>query len=101
MICEGGHRLVSRVEVLGVLAPHVAQCLDCSLVFEATGWMPRVCAHCGLGYGESLHDPWLGTLPGVVEACCGHGDESRRYMSYADGRREVAPLDSSVPRVAV
>jgi hypothetical protein len=100
-MCSDGHRLVSRSEVLGRFAPHVAQCLDCSLVFEATGWQPRVCGHCGLGYGESLHDPCLGTLEGVVEACCGHGDESRRYVSYADGRREGPIPDRLVARVVV
>jgi len=88
MTCE--HELISREVVLGDHAPGIAQCLRCSQVFEATGWQPRVCAHCGLAYGESLHDPCLGTLEGVMEACCGHGDESRRYVSYADGRREGA-----------
>lgn len=88
MICEGGHRLVSRATVFGVFAPGIAQCLDCSQVFETVGWQPRVCVSCGLGYGESLHDPCLGTIEGAVDACCGHGDESRRYVSYADGRLE-------------
>ena len=85
MTCD--HQLVSRADVMG--HPHVAQCALCSQVFEAT-WHPRVCAHCDLPYGESLHDPCLGTLEGVAEACCGHGDESRRYVSYVDGRREGA-----------
>ena len=84
MTCD--HELVSRDDLLGGVG--VAQCLRCSQVFEATGWQPRACAHCDLPYGESLHDPCLGTLEGVVEACCGHGNESRRYVSYADGRRE-------------
>jgi hypothetical protein len=58
----------------------IAQCVDCSQVYEATGWRERVCDHCRLPYGESLHDPCLGTLEGVTEACCGHGDPSRAYM---------------------
>lgn len=83
MTCE--HRLTSRAALTG--RHDVAQCLDCSQVFEATGWEPRVCGHCGMAYGESLHDPCLGRIEGAVEACCGHGDDSRRYVSYADGRR--------------
>ncbi len=87
MTCPGcGGTLRSRDELLGRIG--VAQCLDCSRVFEATGWQPRVCGHCGLGFGVSLHDPCLGTLAGVVEACCGHGNPGLAYVSYADGRRE-------------
>lgn len=91
MNCADGHRLVSREIVLGDVAPGVAQCLDCSLVVEATGWRPRVCAHCGLEWGESLHDPCLGTMDGVESACCGHGDETRRFVFYRDGRVEGTP----------
>lgn len=71
--------LVSRANVLGDRMPHVAQCARCSQVYEATGWEPRVCGFCGLAFGESLHDPCLGTLDPPRQACCGHGDPSRRY----------------------
>ncbi len=30
-------------------------------------------------------DPCLGELPGVVGACCGHGDSKKAYMSFANG----------------
>lgn len=82
-------RLVSRAEMLGTAG--VAQCLDCSTVYEPDGWRERRCDHCDMVFGQSLHDPCLGWLEGVVEACCGHGDESRRYVTYADGRREGNP----------
>jgi hypothetical protein len=88
MICRatGGEcRLADRAGVYG--NPNYAQCIDCSQVYEAT-WSPRVCAHCGLGYGDSLHDPCLGYLEGVGSACCGHGVEARRYTSYLDGTHE-------------
>lgn len=57
----------------------IAQCVRCSQVYEATGWVPRSCGHCGLFWGESLHDPCLGTIPGVLAACCGHGGLMERY----------------------
>jgi hypothetical protein len=82
----GECELVSRGELLQ--RPGVAQCLKCSTVYEANGWVPRTCPHCQMAYGESLHDPCLGMIPGAVEACCGHGDESKRYVTFSDGRRE-------------
>lgn len=82
----GACDLVSRDAIMG--GAGVSQCVRCSQVYEALAWRPRVCAHCGMGYGESLHDPCLGELPGVDGACCGHGDASRRYIYYTDGRRE-------------
>lgn len=86
MTCADSHRLVSRDTLLGSVG--VAQCLDCSEVFQAAGWTHRTCGQCGLSWGESLHDPCLGQIKGAVEACCGHGDESRRYVSYPDGSRK-------------
>lgn len=72
-------RLRSREAVYGDLAPGVAQCLDCSTVYEASGWKLRLCTHCKRFWGASLHDPCLGTLPNVSGACGGHGDPSQRY----------------------
>lgn len=82
MICRlGGEcELVSREGIIG--RPGIAQCLRCSQVYEATGWQARRCDHCGMEYGESMHDPCLGEIEGAAEACCGHGDESRRYVSW-------------------
>ena len=85
----GNCELVSRGELLR--RPGVAQCIRCSVVYEVVEWAPRTCKHCHLSYGESLHDPCLGTLPDVVEACCGHGDETARYVTYRDGRFEGSP----------
>ena len=39
------------------------------------------------------HDGCLGTLPGVVNACCGHGTDGEAYVSLDDGRR-LAGLDA-------
>lgn len=74
-LCE----LRTREVVYGDVAFGVAQCLKCSTVMEAIGWRPRECNHCGLQWGESLHDPCLGQIPGVLSACCGHGDPTKRY----------------------
>lgn len=44
------------------------------------------CRSCGLSYvpGEEP-DPCLGMLPGVAEACCGHGEPSKGYVMWEDG----------------
>ena len=34
---------------------------------------PRPCPQCGQLPNENGHDPCIGTIPGVVSACCGHG----------------------------
>lgn len=83
--------LVSREQLLGF--PGVAQCTQCSQVYETTGWAPRTCAHCLRPYGESLHDPCLGQIEGAIEACCGHGDPTRAYISFTDGRRTETLTD--------
>jgi len=44
----------------------------------------RPCGECGLGITPEGHDGCLGTLPGVLNACCGHGDESDAYIQYSD-----------------
>lgn len=44
----------------------------------------RPCAHCHQPPTPEGHDPCLGTLPGVVSACCGHGVEDA-YVVTSDG----------------
>ena len=46
-----------------------------------------VCGQCGSMKTPEGHDGCLGTLPGVANACCGHGRESEAYVSLSDGRR--------------
>ena len=45
----------------------------------------RPCGHCGRDRTAEAHDGCLGTLPGVVNACCGHGNAELAYIVYADG----------------
>lgn len=60
-------------------------------VFSDTGeptvatYKSRPCGHCRLRYTAEGHDPCLGTLPGVVNACCGHGDEKKSYIMFENG----------------
>ena len=45
------------------------------------------CGLCGAETTPEGHDGCLGTLPGVVNACCGHGRELEAYVAFEDGRR--------------
>lgn len=50
-------------------------------------WEQRPCGHCGLHNTDEGHDGCLGTLPDVMNACCGHGVDKDAYIQYSDGRR--------------
>lgn len=41
------------------------------------------CNRCGRKRTKEGHDPCLGTLPGVANACCGHGAEG--YINFENG----------------
>ncbi len=43
------------------------------------------CIKCGLYPDKNDHDPCLGTLPGLVNACCGHGNDNSAYAQLLDG----------------
>lgn len=49
------------------------------------GWKTRPCGHCGLVSTSEGHDPCLGTLPGVANACCGHGVREESYIQFSNG----------------
>ena len=42
----------------------------------------RDCAYCGLANTVEGHDGCLGTLLGVRNACCGHGDQQFAYVQF-------------------
>ncbi len=46
----------------------------------------RECGHCPHKITASGHDGCLGTLSGVRNACCGHGNTEEAYIQYPDGR---------------
>jgi hypothetical protein len=45
----------------------------------------RPCGKCGEYATEEGHDACLGTLHGVMNACCGHGDIEDAYVQFLDG----------------
>lgn len=46
------------------------------------------CGHCGLARTPEGHDGCLGTLPDVMNACCGHGGQAEgAYVQFLDGTR--------------
>lgn len=47
----------------------------------------RSCGRCERPNTPEGHDACLGTLPGVRNACCGHGVTTKAYAQLDDGRR--------------
>ena len=47
----------------------------------------RACGCCGGRNTTEGHDHCLGTLPGVISACCGHGVDSDAYVLLENGSR--------------
>jgi len=45
----------------------------------------RACGHCGLPNTPDGCDACLGTLPGVRNACCGHGNIAAAYVQLWTG----------------
>ena len=48
----------------------------------------RPCKRCGCtfeGSNAGDPDPCLGELPGVDNACCGHGERSQAYIRFSNG----------------
>lgn len=45
----------------------------------------RPCGHCKKPNTPEGHDGCLGTLPGVQNACCGHGNDAQAYVQFPDG----------------
>ena len=50
----------------------------------ADTWKERPCGHCGLWNTPEGHDGCLGTLSGVMNACCGHGNINVAYVQFWD-----------------
>lgn len=45
----------------------------------------RPCKKCGCKMPEYGPDPCLGNLPGVDNACCGHGKQDQAYIRFSNG----------------
>ena len=50
-------------------------------------WRMRDCGHCGKPNTPEGHDGCLGTLPGVMNACCGHGQPQDAFVQFRGGTR--------------
>ena len=50
-----------------------------------TAGSKRPCGRCNQHSTSSGHDACLGELPGVANACCGHGDIADSYIQMNDG----------------
>lgn len=48
-------------------------------------WEDRPCGVCDKHQTPEGHDPCLGTLPGVRNACCGHGVRESAYIQFENG----------------
>ena len=42
----------------------------------------RACGHCGKPNTPEGHDACLGTIPGAINACCGHGSPGEAYVQF-------------------
>ncbi len=51
----------------------------------ANGGKLRPCVKCDKLFPLEEHDPCLGILPGVDNACCGHGIKERAYIRFKNG----------------
>jgi hypothetical protein len=51
---------------------------------EVTVGNPRDCYHCKRPDTEEGHDGCLGTLEGVMNACCGHNINEEAYIMFED-----------------
>lgn len=45
----------------------------------------RTCGNCDAPYTSEGHDMCLGTLKGVINACCGHGSTEEAYVQFLGG----------------
>ena len=55
----------------------------------------RKCGHCNLPNTPDGHDGCLGELPDVMNACCGHGNETTAYIQFVD-QSEVRGKDVEI-----
>jgi len=84
-----GHPITERLLGLWVYCDTgiaVAECPD------------RVCGHCRLPNQPDGHDACLGNIPGVMNACCGHGDPDMAYCQLSDGRLVPLTETTNTPR---
>lgn len=71
---------------MSTLRGHKIECVNGVYIYtdtkEPTVGNERDCGFCGLSNTIEGHDGCLGTLPGVMNACCGHGDIKQAYVQF-------------------
>ena len=50
---------------------------------ELTVGSDRTCGHCNNPKTPDGYDACIGTLPGVINACCGHGVIQEAYVQFS------------------
>lgn len=48
----------------------------------------RACGNCGKHTAANEHDICISNLPGVMNACCGHGNDDSAYIQFWD-KKEI------------
>src|SRR2546427_9498136 len=74
----------------GEACERYANDLTCTVGEDGAG-VERPCVHCGVTATPDGPDPCLGTLLGVVSACCGHGVEEP-YVLFRVPRLTTPPV---------
>ena len=73
----------------GTVRGHSIRYIDTGWVYmdagSAVSGDERDCGYCERETTPEGHDPCLGTLPGVVNACCGHGEDAEAYVMLESG----------------
>jgi len=46
------------------------------------GYGKDVCMHCNKKRTKEGHDGCIGTLPNIMNACCGHGEYNVAYVQF-------------------
>lgn len=76
--------------MISKLRGHEIELIDGVFYYSDTGeptastWMNRPCGHCDLYNTPEDHDGCLGTLPDVINACCGHGLSNEAYVQFSN-----------------
>lgn len=75
---------------------------DTMTPIPAGGGEARPCKRCGSDKwsGNGDHDECLGLLPGVDNACCGHGNRDEAYIRFTNGVvvRGFEVVSANVPK---
>lgn len=57
------------------------------------------CENCGKHSTEEGHDACLGTLKGIKNACCGHGNIEECYIQFLDSSRIIGEDANTILKI--